>query len=134
MKTLDSDLFTLGIFRLLGDTEGGIAALHYDGPHNSSTKATYISYFSGLVTKTFDRNEGEQKVILTHSYSASSQTRDGGIPGIKDMMNQEVETKIRTRSGYLLQRPVLSDPLLSFRPHLLNNNCFWGGYSRFMLR
>lgn len=58
-----------------------------------------------------------------------------GIHGwvLHNMVNQEVETKITTRSGYLLQRPVLSDPLPPFRHHLINNSQFAGGYSKFML-
>lgn len=120
-------------FRLLRDTEGGRAALHYYGSHSSSAKTTYISYFSGLVTKIFDRNKGGRKffcliITIHHRKQGMVEFLASGIRGwvLHNMVNQEAETKIRTKSGYLLQRPVLSDPLLPFRPHLLNNNQFRG--------
>lgn len=85
MKTIDSGLFPHGIFRLLRGTELGRAALHYDGSHSSSAGTTSISYFSGLVTKILDRNKGGKIVILTYSYNASYQRRNGGVLGFRSM-------------------------------------------------
>lgn len=134
MKTVDSGIFPHGIFQA---TEGhrrrkSCSTLLWIPQQLSKT--TYISYFSGLVNKIFDRNKEGRKsfcliVTMHHHKQGMVEFLASGIRGwvLHNMVNKEVETKIRTRSGYLLQRPVLSDPLPPFRYHLLNNNQFAGG-------
>ena len=140
MKTVDSGIFPYGIFQATEGHRSRKSCSTLYGSHSSSAKTTYVSYFSGLVTKIFDRNKEGRKLfclIVTMHYHKQGMVEflASGIHGwvLHNMVNQEVETKIRTRSGYLLQRPVLSDPLPPFRHHLLNNSQFAGGYSKFML-